>query len=143
MTAPLQPFSEFNSDLLDEVHAALRKSGWLLPTTDEEIDQALCATEVTEEGVDAALTDPRELFRSGESESSDHEPPVTPSTEHSQFQEDVEESLAVAAREGKEIPPEIREKMDRDRKEAEQDQESPEDSATGKSSSEKKTEEGQ
>jgi hypothetical protein len=143
MTAPLQPFSEFNSDLLNEVRAALRKSGWLLPTTDEEIDQALCATEVTEEDVDAALTDPRELFRSGESESSDHEPPATPSTEHSQFQEDVEESLAVAAREGKEIPPEIREKMDRDRKEAEQDQESPEDSATEKSSSEKKTEEGQ
>lgn len=142
MTGPIQPFPDFNSDLLDQVRSALRKTGRLLPTTDEEIDQALSTIDTEREEIEASLSNPRKLFRTGKS-TSGTEVPEFPTQKHSPDQDEIEDSLAVAAREGEEIPPEIREKMDRDRKEAEQDQGSPEESSTEEPSSDENTEEGQ
>lgn len=135
MKFPLPPFADSDADLLAQVRAALRCTGDLLPITDEEVEQALNHIESRDEDPAATsqqseLSDPYELFRSGRANpSSGSSAPMRlvkePGEESTNARDDVSQpTMAIAAREreGDEIPTEIREKMARDRSEAEQEQ---------------------
>jgi hypothetical protein len=122
MTAPIHPAPDDNAGFLNEVRAALRRTGRLLPATDEEVEQALDASKASDEDLEAHLSDPYELFRTGEEEASPSRSSSTGPYIQSDVQDEVDESMALAAREGEDIPPEIREKMSRDREEAEENQ---------------------
>jgi gas vesicle protein len=123
MSVLVKPPSDFSPDLLRHVRAALRKTGRLLPATDEEVVEALNAIEERKaERSQPNLSDPYELFETGNSGDS---PPARSETREdpgntSPHQDEINRSLALA-RNGEDIPPEIRERMNEDREDQEED----------------------
>ena len=103
--------SDLDGVFLNHVRAALRQMGRLLPTTDFEVEQALEAIEADDEETQTELSDPYELYRTGTSNSNLRLVEPEQETDRS-AQEFAERSMVLAAREGEDIPPEIRRKMD-------------------------------
>jgi len=121
MITPVNPHTEFEDEFVDHVRAALRQTGRLLPMTDSEVEKALEAIESEDEQIQGDLSDPYELFDTGKSES-DTERLVKPHEDHfDELQDSVERSMALAAREGREISFELRKRMDLDRRRAERE----------------------
>jgi hypothetical protein len=124
MSVLAQPPSDFSPDLLHHVRAALRKTGRLLPATDEEVVEALNAIEERKaERSQPNLSDPYELFETGNSGGSS---PARSETRKdpgntSPHQDEINRSLALARNGEEEIPPEIQDRMDEDRKDQEED----------------------
>jgi len=140
MSVLAQPPSDFSPDLLHHVRAALRTTGRLLPATDEEVAKSLDAIEARSTESQPDLSDPYELFdtgNSGASASTRSEAQKDPRPS-SALQDEIDRSL-VLARNGEEIPPEIREKMNEDRKDQEED--SADDRPDGESSDEEENDE--
>jgi hypothetical protein len=123
MSVLAQPPSDFSSDFLRHVRAALRTTGRLLPATDEEVSKSLNAIEARSVESQPDLSDPYELFDTGNSDASastrpePKEDPRSPSP----FQDEIDRSLALARNGEEEISPEIRERMNEDRKDQEED----------------------
>ncbi len=97
-----------------QVYEAMRSLGWIIPTTEEDVEraEALLSKEIIELPED--LRDPYAIPASMDSDCppSDHNP--------STGDAEVEENLARAAREGGVIRPEIEQRMRQDRQAAEQ-----------------------
>ena len=113
--------SESDARLIEKICAALRQTGGLLPVTDREV-------ELTEEsrafgeGSSPDLADPYQLFREGLNACTTAKNKKHSALERQQSSPSkVEQSLAMAAREGKNVPREVRLKMLEDRKRAESD----------------------
>lgn len=115
----MQSLSNGNDKFVEKVRSALRRTGHLLPITDEEVEQALEFINAEKRSAKFQMSDPYQLFRAGKSKRS-----VKPVKlrDHSRRGESIEQSLALAAREGSDIPEETREKMNRDRDHAERTQ---------------------
>lgn len=112
MTTPHEP-TESSVDLQRAVHDAMVDLGWIPPTTEEEF--ADLEVRLQEEPVElppelAAIQDPLDAPRFSGCGS-----PKTFPLPRSETQE----NLARVAREGGEIPPEVAERMQRDRAETE------------------------
>jgi hypothetical protein len=124
MSVLTQPPSDFSPDLLHHVRAALRTTGRLLPATDEEVAKSLNAIEARSTESQPDLSDPYELFDTGNSGASASTRPglkEDPQSSDSPLQDEINRSLAVARNGEEEIPPEIRDRMDEDRKDQEED----------------------
>ena len=96
-----------------ELFQAMLLKGWLLPLTEDEVAIADGAIEKEIAGTHLEIPNPLELLRA------EHEKKKTASPRADFHNEQVEQNLAWAARNGKEIPPEVREKMRKDRERAE------------------------
>lgn len=110
---------DFDADFIEKVRVAMRQLGRLFPLTDEQVEKA---EEVYESETDVSfpgMSDPYELFRHG-CKSSDMRL-VSGGNSTQATDKHVEQSLAMAAREGGEIPEEVREQMTRDRRAAERE----------------------
>jgi hypothetical protein len=99
----------------DEVHAALLRSGNLVPTTVEGVRQAELEQRKSKITLPAALQNSPSVFeRSKRMLRAVKQPSLAPSGST-----EVEEGLARAAREGREITSDVEERMRRDREMAE------------------------
>jgi hypothetical protein len=96
-----------------ELFRAMLLKGWLLPLTEDEV--AIAESELDKEIVGPApeTLNPLELLKANS------EKQKTAPARIDFHNEQVEENLAWAARNGKEIPPEVREMMRRDRQRSE------------------------
>jgi hypothetical protein len=123
MSVLAQPPSDFSPDLLRHVRAALRTTGRLLPTTDDEVSQALDAINARRAENQPNLSDPYELFEAGNSGASpqDHFETREDQPSTSPHQDEINRSLALPRNGEEEIPPEVREQMEQDRKDQEED----------------------
>ncbi len=107
---------DIDDDIEREIAKAMQSLGWIVPQSEDDVLRA--EAELAEYGGSAglpeALIDPKAVF--------DHTPGHAPSgPELFQFpvDQEIEENLARAAREGGPIPPEIEEILRRDREAAE------------------------
>jgi|SRR5215213_95695 len=102
-------------DELDrKIYDAMRLKGWVIPQTVEDVLRA--EAELDDEGCDdlpAELMDPYAILRRETAR------PIKVRPLHSAGDREAEKHLARAARDGGEIPPEIEERMKRDRATAE------------------------
>ena len=118
MSVLTQPPSDYSSDFLNHVRAALRKTGRLLPETDEEVAAALDAIKKRGADTQPNLSDPYELFETGNS--GDSAPAssetVEGSSSTSPHQDEINKSLALARNGDDEISPELLDQMEEDRK---------------------------
>ena len=97
------------------VEAAMRSKGWLLPTTEEAV--AELEAELLSEPVE-----PPESLKSPESVFEEISKPLLRRARQSVTRTTPSaKNLALAAREGGEIPPEVRELMKRDREDTERE----------------------
>jgi hypothetical protein len=96
-----------------ELFQAMLLKGWLLPLTEDEVAIADSAIEKEIAGTHLEIPNPLELLRAN------REKKKTASPQADFHNEQIEQNLAWAARNGKEIPPEVREKMRKDRERAE------------------------
>lgn len=99
-----------------EQHAyeAMRLLGWIIPTTEDDVERAEAMLTTEKIDLPQQLKDPYQLLESLDSDCPSFDPePVAADV-------DVEENLARAAREGGTILPEIEQRMRRDRQAAEQ-----------------------
>lgn len=113
------------SDLNEKIYRALKEKGWLPPETEEEVRQAEKRLKEKSDEVPESVSDPvpllEKLDQQEEATSRQEEETVVPFPWKERTKEASQE-LARAAREGKEIPPEVEEKMREDRKQAEEEQ---------------------
>ena len=115
---------ESDAQFIEKIRAALRQIGGLLPLTDREVKLAEESMAFERDVSSSDLPDPYQLFEEGMDACPAAKPDRHPATsERRGFQNEVEQSLAMAAREGKEVPEEIRVKMLEDRKRAEREHE--------------------
>jgi hypothetical protein len=103
--------NEANFDL--ELSQAMLLKGWLLPLTEDEVAIAESAIEKESVGPALEIANPLDLLKA------ESEKKKTASSRADFHNEQVEQNLAWAARNGKEIPPEVREMMRKDRERAE------------------------
>jgi len=103
-----QAQAEFEQDL----HTAMRLSGWVLPETDEEVAAAEESSAETPP-LPSELIDPYAVLQRAQSG-----PKLLAKVTHST--PEIEANLARAAREGGEIPPDVENLMEADREAAEQ-----------------------
>ena len=98
-----------------ELHRALSSLGWRLPETEDEIAEAEEWVEGHPPVVPHEIADPEQALARPRGR-------ATPMRKVSLETEDaIEENLARAAREGGSIPPEIEERMRKDREDAERE----------------------
>ncbi len=96
-----------------ELFQAMLLKGWLLPLTEDEVAIAESAIEKEIVGPGLEIPNPLELLRAN------REQKQTASPRADFHNEQVEQNLAWAARNGKEIPPDVRDMMRKDRERAE------------------------
>jgi len=101
--------ANFDAELLQ----AMLLKGWLLPLTEDEVAIAESAIEKEIVGPGLEIPNPPELLRAN------REKKQTASPRDDFHNEQVEQNLAWAARNGKEIPPDVRDMMRKDRERAE------------------------
>jgi branched-subunit amino acid aminotransferase/4-amino-4-deoxychorismate lyase len=108
----LHSSSEEDSRIEDSFHNALKKFGYVFPETEEELEHLKATVSRKKNHIPDELNDPFQILKNGRvtalnsfNVSEDHE---------------IEENLAMAAREGKEIPEDIRRQMEQDRKDVEE-----------------------
>ena len=94
-------------DLERHVYNAMRSLGWIIPTTEEDVERAETALSKEEVELPEELKDPYQTLESIDSDC----PPFE--SEDLPVDAEVEENLARAAREGGVIWPEIEERMQR------------------------------
>jgi hypothetical protein len=95
---------------------AMRTQGWILPQTIEDVARAEEMQAQTQLPLPFSLRNPYEVLDRGNTELRRGQYfAVTPNP-------DIEESLAQAAREGREIPPDVRMQMDLDREKSESEE---------------------
>lgn len=95
------------------VREAMLRLGWVVPVTPDEIARVEAELEGEDMELPPKLRDPYAVFDAAERPCPSD--PVTPTND------DVVECLARAAREGKEISPEVEQRMCRDRERAERE----------------------
>lgn len=101
-------------ELEQQVYEAFLARGWIIPQTEGEVSAAEAAmTEADHEELPPELRDPQVVLSRSEGRSG-RVAVLQPDDQ------DTSDSLARAARAGKNIPPEVEEQMRRDRKLAEQ-----------------------
>ena len=106
--------NERADDALDlEIYAWLKKTGHVIPTTPEDVLRAEKALGEQFEALPEELADPEILLRRLDQQEESEPLRIVPLS--SPEQGAVEKALARAARQGSEIPPEIEERMRRDR----------------------------
>ena len=102
-----------DDQLEQDVFEALRREGWILPETEEEVRRAEADLKSAPIVLPPELTDPvNALKRMGRPSGFKSLP--SPAEDNQ-----IESDLARAAREGGTIPPDVEEKMRKDRQEAE------------------------
>jgi hypothetical protein len=104
-----------NKDNLERrVYDAMRALGWIIPTTEEDVERAESMLSKEAVPLPEELKDPYQTLEGMDSDC----PPFDP--EPAAVNAEVEEHLARAAREGGVIRPEIEQRMRADRQAAEQ-----------------------
>jgi hypothetical protein len=105
-----------NKDLLDGINEAMTSLGWTVPQCEDDVRRAEERLDEAPAPLPASLEDPNVVFNRPDDQTR-AEPDVV------LFPSDplIEENLARAAREGGPIPPEIEERMRRDREAAERE----------------------
>lgn len=98
-----------------EFHRALAPLGWRLPETEDEIAEAEEWAAEHPPNIPAHVADPAQAL------SRPRPRPVPLRPVSLEAEEDVEENLARAAREGGDIPAEVEERMQKDREDAERE----------------------
>ncbi|MHC4717690.1 MAG: VOC family protein [Planctomycetota bacterium] len=106
--------NEEQTEMEQDVHAALIANGWLTPTREDDVDAA--EAELRDDPVElpADLADPAAVFERAASE-------AQPALLRFPGSPDIDATLARAAREGGTVTPEIEEIMRRDREAAERE----------------------
>lgn len=103
-----------HEDLVSDVHQALKSIGWTIPECEDDVRRAEAELSGSATPLPKSLTDAGAVFdrRPGSSN-------ITPKPLAASPVYEVEDNLARAARQGGTIPPEIEQRMRRDREDAE------------------------
>lgn len=98
----------------EQLHRSLKVHGFIFPDTDDEVEEFRQTHMAFLKPLPAELENPMTVFNREQSKIRRKLGPA--------FDQEVIENLAQAAREGKDIPEEIRKRMESDRQQAENDQ---------------------
>lgn len=104
--------NEEDSRVDDSFHSALKKFGYVFPETEEELEHLKATVSRKKIQIPDELNDPFQILKKGKV--------TTLNSFNVSEDQEIEENLAMAAREGKEIPEDILSQMEQDRKDAEE-----------------------
>jgi len=111
MFIPNQSNTGNDNEISHELYLLLKASGLAFPDTEEELKQLLAHSRKNSSPIPSGLDDAASILKRGLLK-------LTESLDSSTDKE-IEENLAQAAREGNQIPEEVKEQMKRDREESE------------------------
>lgn len=106
------------SNMHEKMRRAMIEKGWVIPTTPEEVAIAEAAGLGTSDAQPEAMSDPMAVLKKGRTNPDPIAGSISPAPSSA-----TQDNFARAAREGKEISPEVMEKMKADREAAERDKE--------------------